>query len=70
MNKRRKPKNQWLMFSSLAFQIAIIIWGSVKLGKYFDNLYPYSDQRFVLTLSSIGTIITIWVIYRQSKNFW
>lgn len=67
--KRRKP-NQWLIFSSLAFQIALIMLGSVRLGQYLDQKHQSGGNAFVLFLSSLGLLAILWIIYKQSKRFW
>jgi len=67
--KRRKP-NQWLIFSSLAFQIALIMLGSVRLGQYLDQKHQSGGNEFVLFLSSLGLLAILWIIYKQSKRFW
>ena len=67
MKKTRKP-NKWLAFSSLVFQIAIIMWASVNLGKFLDKELNSSGNFYILLLCIIGLIITIWTIYQQSKN--
>jgi hypothetical protein len=69
MKKRRKP-NQWLIFSSLAFQIALIMWASIRLGKYLDQKFQSSENQFGLLFSSLGLVVILWTIYKQSKRFW
>lgn len=55
-------------FSSLAFQIGIIMYGSIKLGNFLDE--KYHTTSFALSLSVFGLIMVLWLIYRQSKSFW
>ncbi|MDG1022908.1 MAG: AtpZ/AtpI family protein [Flavobacteriaceae bacterium] len=64
----KKQPNRWLIFSSLAFQIGIIMYGAVKLGIFLDA--QYETTRFALILSVFGLIIVLWLIYKQSKSFW
>jgi uncharacterized membrane protein len=64
----KKQPNRWLIFSSLAFQIGIIMYGSVKLGIFLDA--QYLTNRFALVLSVFGLIMVLWLIYKQSKSFW
>ena len=66
---RKKPK-KWLIFSSLAFQIAFIMWGSIKLGQYLDDKFHTTGKYFVLILSTLGLFAILWMIYKQSKTFW
>ncbi|MFL2598516.1 MAG: AtpZ/AtpI family protein [Flavobacteriaceae bacterium] len=67
--KRKKP-NKWLIFSSLAFQIALIMWVSIRLGQYLDLRQNSSENFFVLISSALGIVLIISLIYKQSKSFW
>ena len=67
--KRKKP-NKWLIFSSLAFQIALIMWVSIRLGQYLDLRQNSSENFFVLISSTLGIVLIISLIYKQSKSFW
>lgn len=67
--KSKKP-NRWLTFSSLAFQIALIMWGSIRLGQFLDQKVQSTGKGFVLLLSSLGLVAILWIIYKQSKRFW
>ena len=62
--------NKWLMFSSLAFQIALIMWGTVRLGQYLDFRLQSSGKPFVLILSLLGLVSILGIIFKQSKSFW
>ncbi|MDG1763252.1 MAG: hypothetical protein P8H38_08430 [Flavobacteriaceae bacterium] len=66
----KKQPNKWLIFSSLAFQIAIIMFAAVKLGAYLDTKYNLSNKFASLLLSGFGLVTILWLIYQQSKNFW
>ena len=67
--KRKKP-NKWLIFSSLAFQIALIMLVSIRLGQYLDLRQNSSENFFVLISSALGIVLIISLIYKQSKSFW
>ena len=48
MKKRNRPTNQWLIFSSLALQIGIIIFVCVRLGEYLDaSLSPIVSAKLI-----------------------
>jgi hypothetical protein len=66
----KKQPNKWLIFSSLAFQIAIIMFAAVKLGAYLDTKYNLLNKFASLLLSGFGLVTILWLIYQQSKNFW
>ena len=67
--KRKKPK-KWLIFSSLAFQIALIMWASIRLGQYLDFALQTSGKLFVIISSTLGLVSIVFMIYKQSKSFW
>jgi hypothetical protein len=66
----KKQPNKWLIFSSLAFQIAIIMYGAIQLGTYLDRTYTLPNKLATLLLSGFGLLTILWLIYRQSKKFW
>ncbi len=66
----KKKPNKWLIFSSLAIQIAIVMYAMIQLGTFLDQKTNPNDNHFTL-LTSVGGVITIvWLIYSQSKRFW
>ncbi len=66
----KKQPNRWLIFSSLAFQIAIIMFGAIQLGSYLDSKYNLPNKLASLILSSFGLVTILWLVYQQSKKFW
>ena len=66
----KKQPNKWLIFSSLALQIAIIMYGAIQLGTYLDRTYTLPNKLATLLLSGFGLLTILWLIYRQSKKFW
>lgn len=66
----KKQPNKWLIFSSLAFQIAIIMYGAIQLGTYLDRTHTLPNKLATLLLSGFGLLTILWLIYRQSKKFW
>ncbi|MCY4161137.1 MAG: AtpZ/AtpI family protein [Flavobacteriaceae bacterium] len=59
----------WLLFSSLVFQVALVMFLSVRLGLWLDNRYHHEDNIYTLGLVTIGMIVIIISIYRQTKKF-
>lgn len=62
---KKQPK-QWLVFSSLAFQIAIVMYLAIKAGKWLDNYFE-QNKFWTLVLCVIGIISILILISRQSK---
>ncbi|MFQ3340407.1 MAG: hypothetical protein ACI9TK_000058 [Flavobacteriaceae bacterium] len=65
----KKQPNRWFTFSSLAFQIGGIMYGTIRLGQYFDNYYGHKGNLFSLALSVFGLVAVIWLIVKQTKRF-
>ena len=70
MKKRNRPTNQWLIFSSLALQIGIIILVCMRLGEYLDASLSNLKINFKLILTAISIVVILWTTYKQSKRFW
>jgi hypothetical protein len=68
--RKKKQPNKWLIFSSLAFQIAFTMFVAIKLGKYLETKYNLSNKYSSLLLSGLGILVIIWLVYKQSKKFW
>jgi hypothetical protein len=66
----KKQPNKWLIFSSLAIQIAFIMYGSIQLGTYLDRTYALPKKLATLLISGFGLLTISWLIFRQSKKFW
>ena len=66
----KKQPNKGLVFSSLAIQIAIIMYAAVKGGTLLEASYELPHRLGTLGLSGIGLITVLWLIYKQSKRFW
>ena len=66
----KKQPNKWLIFSSLAIQIAIIMYAAVKIGALIDSYYSFSHHTGSLILSGLGLVMILLLIYNQSKKFW
>jgi len=66
----KKQPNKWLIFSSLAFQMAIIMYVMVRLGYYLDSQSNPEKSLFTLLTSGGGLLAILWLIYKQSKKLW
>ena len=60
----KKQPNRWLVFSSLAFQIGIIMYASIQLGNFLDE--KFSTTSFAL-ISSVWACHGI-MAYLQTKQ--
>ena len=64
----KKQPNKWLVFSSLFFQIAIIMYIFIKIGKYIDSKLRINQDFYSLIFSAGGVIIILFLISNQTKN--
>ena len=63
----KKQPNRWLVFSSLFFQIAIIMYIFIKIGKYIDSKLRINQDFYSLSFSAGGVIIILFLISNQTK---
>ena len=64
---KKQPKS-WLVFSGLAFEIAIIMYVFLKLGFYLDSIALWGLKVYTLLLSIAAILVIIWLILFQTKN--
>ena len=64
----KKQPNKWLVFSSLFFQIAIIMYLFIQIGSFLDSKTDYDKEFYSLIFSALGIIIILFLISNQSKK--
>jgi len=64
----KKQPNKWLVFSSLVFQIAIIMYFSIEIGSFLDSKYNSGENIYSLLFSVIGIVLVLYLISSQSKR--
>ena len=64
---KKRPKN-WLIFSGLAFQIAITMYLMIQLGKWIEVKMTLTNNVPTLLCALLGMIIILVLIQRQNKN--
>ena len=64
----KKQPRSWLVFSGLAFEIAIIMYFFLKVGLYLDNIALWGLEIYTLSLSIAAILVIIWLILFQTKN--
>jgi membrane protein YdbS with pleckstrin-like domain len=64
----KKQPNQWLVFSSLAIQIALVVYAAVKSGNWLDIYFDTQSNVWALILSAFGVVLVLVLIQKQSKN--
>ena len=66
-NVKKRP-NAWLIFSSLAIQIGVLMYAAVFLGQYFDQKSANTKPWHTLLFCVIGLGIVIHRIIQQTKK--
>ena len=65
MKKQPKP---WIIFSSLVFQIAVVMYILIRVGAWADTYFQNQSNHYTLALSILGVIFIIFLILSQTKN--
>jgi len=64
----KKQPNRWLIFSSLAIQIAVVVYTAVKGGQWLDVYFNTQSNFWALMLSAFGIVVILVLVQNQSKN--
>ena len=64
----KKQPNKWLVFSSLFFQIAIIMYVFINIGSVIDSKYSPHQNFYSLIFSVLGIVLILFLISNQSKR--
>ncbi|WP_091263059.1 AtpZ/AtpI family protein [Gillisia sp. Hel1_33_143] len=64
-NKSGSPKNKYLEFVNIAFQMGIIIGGGVFLGIWLDEKFPNEHSGFTIGISLLGVFIALYQVIRK-----
>lgn len=60
--------NAYAKFSSIAFQMIVIIGLGTYVGLKLDEKYPNNLSLFTIALSLISVIITMFYVIKQATN--
>ena len=64
---KKQPKN-WLIFSGLAFQIGIVMYIMVYLGRWIQEKWDVSSKWPLLVTSSIGLVLVLIIITKKANR--
>jgi len=64
----KKQPNRWLIFSSLVFQIAIIMFVFIEFGQWLDGKLNEDQNTFTLFSVCLAMCSILYLIIKQSKN--
>jgi hypothetical protein len=64
---KKQPKS-WLVFSSLAFQIGIVMYLMVSLGEWVREKWEIISNWPTLVASFTGLVVVVYMINKQGKR--
>jgi len=64
----KKRPNRWLIFSGLAFQIALIMYIFITAGQWLDARQTEAHNTFTLVAGCVGMVCIIYLIIKQTKD--
>jgi len=60
---------KFLQFTTIPFEMFIIIFGGYKLGEYLDNKYPNDYNLYLLIFTLAGVFVSMFfIIWRIKKT--
>ena len=68
MKPMKKQPNSWLIFSGLAFQIGIVMYIMVYLGRWIQEKWDISSKWPFLVTSSIGLVLVLIIITKKANR--
>ncbi|MGJ5642974.1 AtpZ/AtpI family protein [Formosa sp. S-31] len=66
--KPKKQLNNYIKFSTMAFQMVAIIGVLTYLGVWLDDKYPNEYSMFTIIFSLLGVTGAIYMIIKQVTN--
>lgn len=64
-NKQSGPRDKYLEFVNIAFQMGIVIAGGVYSGIWLDRKYPNEFSAFTIGISLLGVFIALYLVIRK-----
>jgi F0F1-type ATP synthase assembly protein I len=67
--KKNNPLNSYARFSTIGFQMIVIIGLGVFAGVKLDDKYPNKYKLFTIILSLLSIAIALYSMIKQVKDF-
>src|SRR5690606_39072485 len=64
-NKPKGPRDKYLEFVNIAFQMGIVIGAGVYSGIWLDRKYPNDFSGFTIGISLLGVFISLYMVIRK-----
>ena len=69
-NKRRKGKSlsNWVEFTQIGLQMAVVITAGVLIGRWLDKKYPNNYQAYTIILSLFGVFAALYMVIKKAMR--
>lgn len=64
-NSQNRPLNQYIKYSTIGFQMAIIIAGGAFLGQYIDQQQGWENHPATIVLSLLSIFLALFLALRE-----
>ncbi len=65
---KKKPHNKWLTLMNIPFQMGIIIFAGVYVGKRLDEKQQNEHSLYTIIFSLLAVFIALYNVIQQVKN--
>lgn len=66
--KKNESVNKFIRFSTIAFEMAIIIGGGTYIGVWLDEYYKMETPIFTIILSLFSVFASLYIVIKQVNN--
>ncbi len=66
--KKKKTLNKFIRFSSIAFEMGLIIGGGTYGGVYLDKKFNLETPVFTIVLSLLSVFTALYIVIKQVNN--
>ena len=66
--KDKQGVKRWLILSGVAFQMGIIIYLLIRLGKWLDSNFLPGEKIFTLLGTLLGVGISLYLVIKQTNS--
>jgi Putative F0F1-ATPase subunit Ca2+/Mg2+ transporter len=68
MSKKIDGVKRWAILSGIAFQMGIIIYLFVQLGKWLDTTYNAGNRSYLMICTLVGVGVSLFLVVKQTKD--
>ena len=68
MNKKSNNQNNYIRFTTLGFQILVMVGIGVLAGQWLDRRYPNKNSLFTIICSLVMIMVAMYQVIRTLKD--